>query len=89
MSTETPAPEKTAKESTIYVNGRPLEWTEKEITFDQVVRLAYDPPPTDPRYEISVSYRKGEGGAQGTLEPGKSVKVHKDMVFNVVVSDKS
>jgi hypothetical protein len=78
-----------AKATTIYVNARPKQWTEKEITFDQVVKLAYDPVPSGPLVEITVSYRKGEHGKAGTLTAGDSVKVHKDMVFNVVVTDKS
>jgi hypothetical protein len=39
--------------------------------------------------EITVTYRKGEHGKQGTLTAGGTVKLHEDMAFNVVVTDKS
>jgi hypothetical protein len=78
-----------AKATTIIVNAREKQWTEKEISFDEVVHLAYDPAPTGPTIEITVTYRKGEHNKQGTLTAGESVKVHEGMVFNVVVTDKS
>jgi hypothetical protein len=78
-----------AKATTIIVNAREKQWSEKEISFDQVVKLAYDPVPSGPTIEITVTYRKGENGKAGTLKPGESVKVHEGMTFNVVVTDKS
>lgn len=88
MNTQ-PATADRAKATVIYVNTRETLWSEKEISFEQVVTLAYDPVPSGPYIEISVSYRKGENGKQGTLQAGGSVRVHKDMQFDVVVTDKS
>jgi hypothetical protein len=77
------------KATTIFVNTREKHVAGKEISFEQVVRLAYDPVPTGPMIEITVTYRKGEHGKQGTLTAGGTVKLHEDMAFNVVVTDKS
>ena len=75
---------------TIIVNGRPKEVTEKELTFEEVVNLAYNnEPPTGPNVVITVTYSKGEGGKQGSLLPGHHVKVKAGMVFNVKATDKS
>lgn len=79
----------TAKETTIIVNGREKSVGGKEISFEQVVALAYDPIPAGPTIEVTVTFRKGENGKQGALVAGEQVKLHKDMVFNVVVTDKS
>ena len=78
-----------SKATTIIVNAREKQWDEKEISFEEVVRLAYDPVPSGPLIEITVTYRKGEHGKQGTLTANETVKVHEGMVFNVVVTDKS
>jgi hypothetical protein len=77
-------------EITIIVNAQPKTVTTKELTFDEVVRLAYPNPPTGPTVEISVTYYRGDDKKpEGTLEEGQSVKVKQDMVFNVRVTDKS
>ena len=79
----------TNKATTIIVKARERQWDEKEISFEEVVRLAYDSVPSGPMVEITVTYRKGEHGKQGTLTAKETVKVHEGMVFNVVVTDKS
>jgi len=86
--------EQTAEHShepvTIIVNGRPKEVAEKELTFEEVVNLAYNnDPPQGPNVVITVTYSKGDGGKQGSLLPGHHVKVKAGMVFNVKATDKS
>jgi hypothetical protein len=77
------------KTVTIIVNGRPKEVREGELTYEQVINLAYDNnPPTGPNVVITVTYSKGEGGKQGSLQPGQSVRVVAGMVFNVRATDK-
>ena len=74
----------------VVVNGRPKEVTEKELTFKEVVDLAYNnDPPRGPDVVITVTYSKGIDGAQGSLLPGQSVNVKSGMVFNVKATDKS
>ena len=75
---------------TIVVNGRTKPWSDKDITFAQVVALAFEPVPSGPNVEITVAYRRGEGNKPtGTLIPGESVKVKDGMVFDVSATDKS
>ncbi len=83
-------------EVTIVVNGRKKivatgELSPNgEISFDQVVRLAYDPVPDGPDIVFTLSYRNGAGRPpDGRLVPGQSVKVQDGTVFNVSFTDKS
>ena len=74
----------------ITVNGREKVVTSGELSFDEVVRLAFDPPPSGPYIMITVTYRNGAGRPrEGTLGAGQSVKVQDGTVFNVTATDKS
>lgn len=78
------------KEVTIIVNAQPKTLTAKELSFDQVVALAFPTPSTNPNTIYTVTYRRGQGGKpEGTLAEGQSVKIKEGMIFNVVPSDKS
>jgi Multiubiquitin len=78
------------KEFTIIVNGRQKTVTTKELTFAQVVALAFDNPPSGPNIVFTITYRKGEGNKpEGTLVEGGTVKVKDGMIFNVTATDKS
>ena len=77
------------KEVTIIVNGRSKTITQKELTFDEVVTLAFGPP----NYETSVytvTYQKGDGHKPtGSLVQSQSVKIKDGMIFDVLRTDKS
>ena len=74
----------------IIVNGRRKVVTESELTYDEVVRLALDPPPVGPNWMITVSFRNGAGRPpEGTLVEGQQVKVKDGTVFVVTATDKS
>ena len=61
-----------------------------ELSFKQVVGLAFDPPPSGPDIVFTVSYRNGAGRPpDGRLVAGQSVKVRDGTVFNVSFTDKS
>jgi hypothetical protein len=78
------------KTVTIIVNGRPREFEGKEISYEQVIRLAYENPPYGENTLFTVTYKRGpDHKPEGSLVAGKSVKVKKGMVFNVVATDKS
>ncbi len=78
------------KKYTIIINGRPKEVTSKELTYEEIVNLAYDNnPPTGPNVVITITYAKAEGNRQGTLLPEQSVKIKDGMVFNVKATDRS
>lgn len=78
------------KERTIIVNGREKVVASKELTFDEVVALAFDPVPTGPYICLTVTYRRGQGNKpEGTLHEGESLKVKDGMIINVTATDKS
>lgn len=83
-----PKPPKTV---TIIVNGVRHEVEQKdELTFDEVVELAFNPRPTGPNWYFTVSYRRGHGNKpDGSLVEGQAVKVKDRMIFNVTATDKS
>ncbi len=75
---------------TIIVNGRKKEVATKELSYADIINLAYDNnPPTGPNIVITVTFKRGENDKQGTLLPGDSIKIKDGMIFNVTATDKS
>jgi Multiubiquitin len=75
---------------TIIVNGGKKQVPGKEVSYEAIVNLAYDNnPPTGPNVVITVTYSRGEDDKQGTLLPGKTVKIKNGMVFNAKATDRS
>lgn len=75
---------------TIVVNGRQKVVHEKELSFDEVVRLAFDNPPTGDNVVITVTYSHAAGPKPaGSMVEGNHVKVHDGTIFNVTATDKS
>ena len=61
-----------------------------EISFDQVLNLAFDPVPSGQYILFTVSYRNGAGRPpEGRLFSGQSVKVRDGTVFNASFTDRS
>lgn len=78
------------REITIIVNGREKTVTTKELTFDQLVALAFDDPPSGEFICFTITYRRGQGNKpEGTLIEGESVKAKDGMIFNATATDKS
>lgn len=79
------------KTVTIIVNGQQkIVPKNEEITFDQIIRLAFDPVPTGDGVQITVQYTRGQGNKpSGALVEGQSVKVKDGMVFDVTATNKS
>lgn len=78
------------KEITIIVNTREKVWSQKEISYEQVIELAFGSYSENENIIYSVTYSRGEVPKhEGTLVKGTSVKVKKGMVFNVTPTDKS
>ena len=77
-------PENVKKKVTIIVNGTPNEEEKDEITYDEVVILAFPDFPQHPERTYSVTYQKGHGNKpEGILSPGGTVKVKDGMIFYV------
>lgn len=82
--------DKQSKEVTIIVNSREKTVSEKELTYSEIVALAFDNPPTGPLVYFTITYRRGHGNKpEGTLSEGESVKVKDGMIFDVTATDKS
>lgn len=83
--------EQAKNQVTIIVDGTPYDWTEKKISYQEVVDLAYDNnPPTGDNVLITVGYRKGPHDKhEGDLDPGDSVEVKDGMIFDVTATDRS
>jgi hypothetical protein len=68
----------------IRVNSREEKWSKPEISYEEVVKLAFPNRSHDPKDVYSVAFFKGpESKREGTLIAGQSVKVKCGMIFNV------
>lgn len=79
------------QEITIIVNTRKKSVSKTALTYEEVVRLAFDNPPSGPNVCITVTYRRGPAcNPQGTLvQGGKPVEIQNGMIFDVSATDKS
>lgn len=78
------------KEITIIVNAKEKLWTKDDITFVQVIELAYGEYVADANVVYTIAYSKGHSDKQnGTLKLGEEVRAKDKMVFNVSKTDKS
>ena len=79
------------KEITIIVNGREKTVPKKEeLTFEELVALAFENPPSGENIVFTITYRRGIGQKpEGTVAVGESVNAKDGMIFNVTATDKS
>lgn len=85
---ESKSPQGHHKEIEIVVNGERIPVTEKEMTFDEIVRLAFPNGPFGPNIRYTVTYTD-KNGHDDSLVEGQSVHVKEGMVFNVGNTDRS
>jgi len=77
------------KEVTIIANAREKKWNKKEISYKEVIELAFGEYIENENIEYTVAYSRAHGDKNGTLIKGESVKVKDGMIFNVNKTDKS
>ena len=79
------------KAVTIVVNGRPkMVPRNEDLSFDAVVALAFDIPPTGEGVQFTVQYTRGQGNKPtGTLVEGQTVKAKEGMEFDVTSTNRS
>jgi Multiubiquitin len=78
------------KEFTIVVNGKKKVVTKAELSFDELVALAFNSVPTGPNVLFTITYEGGpRENPEGTLMKGQSVKIKNGMIFNVKHTDRS
>jgi hypothetical protein len=78
-------------EVVIIVNTREKKWDKrKEISYEEVVKLAFGNYSTDPRVIYTVKYSRGPAhNREGSLVKNQSVKVKWGMIFDVTQTDQS
>jgi hypothetical protein len=82
--------ERVPSDIVIIVNGREKIVSGKKLSFEQLVELAFENPPSGQYVVFTVTYRRGpRENREGTLTEGKTVRVKTGMVFNVTATDKS
>lgn len=78
------------KEVTIIVNTREKTWDKKEISYEEVIVLAFGSYSNDENIVYTVTFSKGpESHHQGSLVKGGTVHVKDGMIFNVTQTNKS
>ncbi len=79
-----------SKVVTIIVNGRSKDVTTEEISFDELVDLAFDDPARGPQIVFTITFRNAGGRVEeGELDEGHRIKVQDGTVVNVTRTDQS
>lgn len=74
----------------LIVNATPHEWSQKAISFEQVVTLAFGGFDPNPNRGYTVTFSRGPASKpEGTMVKGSVVSVKNKMVFDVTATDKS
>ncbi|MFI6066945.1 multiubiquitin domain-containing protein [Micromonospora sp. NPDC051227] len=93
MTTEqqaVPVPREKDKNYAIVVNAQPFTVATHEVTFAQIVKLAFGAQSDDPDKTFTITYRKSDNARHdGTLVEGGMVKVKNGTVFNVTSTTRS
>ena len=78
------------KGCTIIVNGREYTVEGDEVTFDEVIEIAYPDGGRGPLITYTVLFYEGGGReTEGGLNEGEKVKVKDGTVFNATRTDRS
>ena len=74
----------------IVVNGRIEKVDGLEVTYDQIVNIAYPDGSRGPNISYTITYYNGAGDKpEGGLAPGETTKIKDGTVFNVTRTDRS
>ena len=74
----------------LVVNTREKKWDKPQISYEEVVILAFGTFSKDPNVVYTVTFSKGpEHKREGSLVRGQSVNVKNGMIFNVSQTNKS
>ncbi len=74
----------------IVVNGRQKHTHKHELTFADLVHLAFENPPSGEAVQFTIQYTRGHGPKPaGTLLEGQLVKLKAGMEFDVTATNRS
>jgi hypothetical protein len=77
------------KDFQIVVNGEQKTVQDESVSYEEIVKIAYPTPPA-PDTLFTVTFRNAKKPKEGSLVPGQSVEVKKDVtIFNVKATGKS
>lgn len=74
----------------IFVNARPFDVPDRDVTFEEVVALAFpnQAPGVDTEYVVTYT-RAQHGNGSGSLAPGQRIRVKKGTSFGVQTTTRS
>ena len=74
----------------ITVNGRQRQVERDELSFDELVDLAFDDPARGPQIVFTITFREAGGRMpEGELDEGQRLKVRDGTIINVTRTDQS
>lgn len=76
----------------IIINGRPTPVPRErdELSFDELVDLAFEDPARGPQIVFTITFREAGGRIQeGELDEGQQLKVRDGTIINVTRTDQS
>ena len=75
---------------TIVVNTRPRQVRQRQLTYWEVVKIAYPEAVPSPTIRYTVTYSNGpHENPEGNMQDGQIVLIKNRMIFNVTPTDKS
>lgn len=78
------------KDYDIIVNAEEKVVEDANVTFDQIVELAFPGHPNDPNVLYSITFEHAKDPKQGTLAPGGTVEVkNHGTIFDVTQTNRS
>lgn len=90
MSKETQIDLPDDKAFLIVVNGRQKQVERDELSFDELVDLAFDDPARGPQIVFTITFREAGGRiTEGELDEGQRLKVREGTIVNVTRTDQS
>ena len=74
----------------ITVNGRQRQVERDELSFDELVDIAFDDPARGPQIVFTITFREAGGRIpEGELDEGQRLKVRDGTIINVARTDQS
>lgn len=74
----------------IFINGKRRTTTKASLSFEELIALAFENPPTGEGVQFTIQYTRGpETSPAGTLLEGQSVKIKNGMEFDVTPTNRS
>lgn len=90
MSKEKPGHKPDDKTFSITINGRQRHVEKDELSFDELVDLAFDDPARGPQIVFTITFREAGGRiSEGELDEGQRLKVQDGTIINVTRTDQS